>query len=155
MLKSRVIYCTLSLGRPWIESAVLALIELPALTETMFKWLFLSGERIGNLKDGIHPLKMQLNLTLYGLGHCSLLPDVLTLTHLKRWKESWPRTNLCGVSWLHYVQCGKLPWVNVLLGLSQMIIVGQKNNILSGGKGPLYSTRSCLCISVFLSLIIL
>lgn len=43
----------------------------------------------------------------------------------------------------------------MLLGLSQMIIVGQKNNIFSGGKGPLYSTRSCLCISVFLSLIIL
>lgn len=58
MLKSHVIYCTLSLGRPWFESAVLALIELPALTETMFKWLFLSGGRIGNLKDGIHPLKI-------------------------------------------------------------------------------------------------
>lgn len=57
MLKSHVIYCTLSLGRPWFESAVLALIELPALTETMFKWLFLSGGRTGNLKDGIHPLK--------------------------------------------------------------------------------------------------
>lgn len=26
-----------------------------------------------------------------------------------------------------------------------------KNNILNRGKGPLYSTRSCLCISVFLS----
>lgn len=43
MLKSHVIYCTLSLGRPWIESTVLALMELPALTETMFKRLFLSG----------------------------------------------------------------------------------------------------------------
>lgn len=41
-----------------MESAVLALIELPALTETTFKLLFLSGRRIENLKDGIHPLKL-------------------------------------------------------------------------------------------------
>lgn len=36
MLKSHVIDCTLSLGRPWIESAVLAQTELPALTEAKF-----------------------------------------------------------------------------------------------------------------------
>lgn len=41
------------------------------------------------------------------------------------------------------------------LGLSQMIIIVQKSNSLSRGKGPLYSTRSCLRISVFLSLILL
>lgn len=58
MLKSHVTDCTLSLGRPWIGSAVLALTELPALTEAMFQWLFLSGGRIRNLKDGIHPLKL-------------------------------------------------------------------------------------------------
>lgn len=58
MLKSHVIDCTLSLGRPWIESAALAQTELPALTEAMFQWLFLSGGRIRNLKDGIHPLKL-------------------------------------------------------------------------------------------------
>lgn len=155
MLKSHVTDCTLSLGRPWIGSSVVALTELPALTEAMFQWLFLSGGRIRNLKDGIHPLKLQINLTLCGLGHCSLPTDVLILTHLKRWKVSWPRTSLCGVSWLHCVQCGKLSWVNVLLGLSQMIITVQKNNILSRGKGPLYSTKSCLHISVFLSLILL
>lgn len=147
MLKSHVIYCTLSLGRPWIESTVLALMELPALTETMFKRLFLSGGE--QESEGWHPSFET------GLGHCSLPTDVLILTHLRRWKVSWPRISLCGVSWLCYVPCGKLARVNVLLGLSQMIIVLQKESILKRGKGPLYSTRSCLHITVFLSLILL
>lgn len=52
-----------------------------------------------NQKDA-SPLKLYINQTLYGLGHCSLPANVLILIHLKRWKVSQLRTSLCGVLWL-------------------------------------------------------
>lgn len=51
----------------------------------MLKWLLLCVWRLVNQKDG-NPLKLYINQTLYGLGHCSLPTNVLILTHLKRWK---------------------------------------------------------------------
>lgn len=49
-----------------------------------------------NQKDG-SPLKLYINQTLYGLGHCSLPKSVLILTHLKRSKVSQLKTSLYGV----------------------------------------------------------